>query len=68
MDKPASLQDAVVKSLITQSQADEFRRLVESGDIIGLLLSAEMTITSLQDKVSEAITAIETLKTDIELI
>jgi len=68
LDKPASLQDAVVKSLITQSQADEFRRLVESGDIIGLLLSAEMTITSLQDKVSEAITAIETLKTDIELI
>ena len=47
MNKPASLQDAVVKGLITQAQADEFRRLVESGDIIGLLLNAEMTTADL---------------------
>ena len=47
MDKPASLQDAVVKGRITQAQADSFRRLVESGDIIGLLLNTEMTTADL---------------------
>ncbi len=78
MNKPASLQDAVVKGLITQAQADEFRRLVESGDIIGLLLNTEMTTADLQDKLSgvavsiqealEQFTDYETLKTCLEFI